>query len=104
MNSVYNFITINFKEKITLDELADKAHMNPSAFSRYFSQYTGKSVTGFLQEIRLGYACKLLIESEKNISEILYESGFHNQAYFNKLFVERKGLTPKKYRQKHVDK
>jgi len=101
MNDVYNFITNNFKEKITLAEIAEKANMNPSAFSRYFSQCTGKSVTGFLQEIRLGFTCKLLIESEQSISEIIYESGFQNQAYFNKLFVERMGMTPKKYRQTH---
>jgi len=103
MNDVYNFITNNFKEKITLAEIAEKANMNPSAFSRYFSQCTGKSVTQFLQEIRLGFACRLLILSEQNISEIIYESGFQNQAYFNKLFAHKMGMTPKGYRKKHQE-
>ena len=56
---------------------------------------------GFLQEIRLGFACRLLKENEKNISEIMQKSGFQNQAYFNKLFVETMNVTPKKYRKLH---
>lgn len=100
LNKVYDFMTSNFKEKITLAEIAEKINMNPSAFSRFFSQYTGKSVTGFLQEIRLGYTCNLLQKSNRNISEIMYESGFQNQAYFNKLFVDRIGLTPNEYRKR----
>jgi len=103
MNEVYNFITNNFRDKISLAEIAEKANMNPSAFSRYFSQCTGKSVTTFLQEIRLGFACKLLIRDEMSISEIIYESGFQNQAYFNKLFIERKGMTPNGFRRKHQE-
>ena len=101
MNDVYNFITNNFKQKITLNDIADKANMNPSAFSRYFTQCTGRSVTTFLQEVRLGYSCKLLIDSEKNISDIMYESGFQNQAHFNKLFFNKMRMTPAKYRLKH---
>lgn len=104
MNGVYNFITNNFKAKISLAEIADKANMNPSAFSRYFSQYTGKSVTSFLQEIRLSFACKLLIQDEMSISDIIYESGFQNQAYFNKLFIERKGITPNSFRKLHHER
>ena len=101
MNDVYNFITTNFKNKIALSEIAEKANMNPSAFSRFFSQCTGKSVTTFLQEIRLGFACKLLAQDQMSISDIIYESGFQNQAYFNKLFNERMGMTPNEFRRQH---
>lgn len=101
MNDVYGFMTNNFRDKITLDQIAAHAYMNPSAFSRYFSQVTGKSVTAFLQELRLGYACKLLRGTDQKISGVIYDSGFQNQAYFNKLFFREKGMTPKKYRQTH---
>ena len=101
LNSVYHFITHHFREKITLAQVAHEAGMNPSAFSRYFSQCTGKSVTGFLQEIRLSYACRLLEEGELNIQDVMQNSGFQNQAYFNKLFVSILKTTPKKYRQLH---
>ena len=103
MNRVYNFIVNHFREKITLAQVAAQAGMNPSAFSRYFSLHTGKSVTGFLQEIRLGYACRLLKESDLNITDIMRKSGFQNQAYFNKLFVTTKNMTPLKYRKLNLD-
>jgi len=98
MNKVYDFITNNFRDKISLAEIAKNAHMNPSAFSRHFTQCTGKSVTTFLQELRLGFACKLLLQNELPVSKIIFESGFQNQAYFNKLFGEKMGMTPKDYR------
>lgn len=98
MNEVYNFIINHFREKISIDKIAEKAHMNPSAFSRYFKQRTGKPVTAFLQDMRIGYACKLLIQTNKNISEIIPESGFYNQAYFNKLFCSKLECTPREYR------
>ncbi len=101
MNDVCNYIANNFQEKISLDEIARQANMNPSAFSRYFAQCSGKSVTSFLQEIRMGFVCKQLIQTDKNINEILYESGFQSQAHFNKLFAQKMGLTPSDFRAKH---
>jgi len=101
MNEVYQFITANYRKKVSLQEIAERAHMNPSAFSRYFKQCAGKSVTAFIQELRLGHACKLLIQSEKNVGEIIYDSGFQSQAHFNKLFVDKMGHTPRSYRLSH---
>lgn len=101
MNKVYGFVTANFRSKISLDQMAAEVNMNTSAFSRYFSQVTGKSVTEFLQELRLGYACKLLTDTDLNVSEVMLEAGFNNQAYFNKLFFERKGMAPKDFRKEY---
>jgi AraC-like DNA-binding protein len=101
LNKVYHLMVHHFRDKITLAEIAHEAGMNPSAFSRYFSQCTGKSVTGFLQEIRLKYACRLLEEEETNILEVMHKAGFQNQAYFNKLFASKMKTTPKKYRKLH---
>ena len=101
MNTVYNFLTSHYREKINLEDIANQAAMNPSAFSRYFKQCTGKSVTEFLQERRLGHACKMLIQTNKNISEIIYDSGFQSQTHFNKLFVKVNNLTPAAYRARY---
>ena len=101
MNEVYDYITNNFMHEITLKDVANKAHMNPSSFSRYFKQSTGKSLTAFLHDIRIGYACKLLIQDTMNIAQIIYESGFRNQAHFNSVFLENKGMTPWEYRKKY---
>lgn len=101
MNKIYQYISSHFRDKISLEDIAQQAAMNPSAFSRYFKQCTGKSITEFLQELRLGYACKLLIQTNKNISEIIYESGFQSQTHFNKLFIKTNNLTPFTYRSKY---
>lgn len=101
MNDVYDFLTNNFMHEISLKNVADKAHMNPTSFSRYFKQSTGKSLTTFLHDIRIGYACKLLIQGDLNIAQIVYESGFRNQAYFNKVFLEKMKVTPWEYRKKY---
>jgi len=100
MNLVYNTIVNHFQEKISLEEIAVRAKMNPSAFSRYFSQWTGSSVTGFLQKVRISYACKLLREGDTAISEVIKLSGFYNQAYFNKLFSAHMNVTPNQYRKR----
>lgn len=100
MNDVYDFITNNFMHEISLKDVAEKAHMNPSSFSRYFRQCTGKPLTHFLHDIRIGYACKLLMQADMNIAQIVYESGFRNQAHFNKIFLQKMGVTPWEYKKK----
>ena len=102
MNQVYNYIIHHFQEKTSIEKIAESAHMHPSAFSRYFKQRTGKSVTAFLQDMRIGYACKLLLQTDKYISEIMLESGFYNQAYFNKLFCSKMHCSPRDYRERHI--
>ncbi len=101
MNDVYDYITNNFMHEISLKNIAEKAHMNPSSFSRYFKQSTGKTLTTFIHDIRIGYACKLLIQGDLNIAQIVFESGFRNQAYFNKVFLDKKKVTPWEYRKKY---
>jgi len=98
MNDIYHFITQNFREKIPLKDIAERAYMNPSALSRYFKFHTGKSITEFLQDLRIGYACKLLIHSDSPISEIIHESGFNNQSHFNNVFLNKMKTSPKFYR------
>ena len=78
LDDVYGFVVSNFKKHISLDAVADIAHMNPSAFSRYFKRVNRKTFTQYLNEIRIGYACKLLIDDKHNITEVCYMSGFNN--------------------------
>jgi AraC-like DNA-binding protein len=101
IEKVINYILNHFGEKIYLDEVAEMANMNASAFSRYFKQATKKSFMDFLLEVRIGFACKLLIENNLNVSGICYESGFNNQSNFNKQFKIATGKSPKEYRNEH---
>ncbi|PSL07952.1 AraC family transcriptional regulator [Cecembia rubra] len=101
IDKVYSFTYNNFRRNITLDEVADVANLNPTAFCRFFKKYTKKNYSKFLNEIRIGYACKLLLEEGLNISEVGYESGFNNLSNFNRQFKSLIGISPSQYLNKH---
>lgn len=95
MSNVMNHAISNFNKNITLNEVSDLANMTPNAFCRYFKQRTNKTFFQFLLEIRLEYACRLLIkEKDMTVSEISDASGFKNISNFNRKFKEFKGITP----------
>jgi AraC-like DNA-binding protein len=84
-----------------LEEAAQISNLSVSAFSRYFKSRVNKSFSDFLTEVRIAHACKLLNESDLNISEISYECGFFTLSNFNKLFRERMKKTPMEYRKEY---
>lgn len=94
---VYEYIRNNFRDHISLDKAAELANMESSSFSRYFKRVHKKTLTRYVNEIRIGYACKLLIEQKYNISEICYRSGYNNVTHFNRKFKSFKGVTPSQY-------
>lgn len=99
MNKILDFVIKNFKREIRLSEAADLANMAENSFSRYFSQRTRKSFTGFVNEVRLNHASKLLTESPKSITEVCMECGFSNLSNFNRQFrkvYQKNPLTFKK--------
>ena len=98
INEVVNYVIDNYKNNISLVEAAKIINMSESAFSRYFMKTTGNRFSEFVSRIRLGRACVMLYESDKNISTIAFASGYNNLAYFNRQFVKLKGMTPREYR------
>lgn len=101
INDVYAYLVENFMHPIQLDKIAAVANMNSTAFCRYFKAKTGKTFTQFLHEIRIGHACKILIEGNLNVSQVCYECGFQNQSYFIKLFKRITQKTPLQYQYQH---
>jgi len=97
LNKIYGYIFDNFKQDINCAKVADFVGMNASAFSRYFKKIHRKTFSSYLNEIKIGYACKLLLEREGNITEIAYESGFNNISNFNRQFRALKKMSPKEY-------
>jgi len=87
-----------FQEPITLDAVAKNVSMSVPAFCSYFKKSTKKTYIDFLNEVRVGYACKQLMDTQHNISSICYDSGFNTLANFNKQFIKVKKLTPSAYR------
>jgi AraC-like DNA-binding protein len=76
--------------------------MTPSSFCKYFKKRTTKTYLGFLNEIRIGHACKLLMEDRMSIAGVCYESGFNNVSHFNEQFRKVKGMTPGQYLKERV--
>ena len=98
ISQVYEYVMYNFRQKITLQDVASVASMSEVGFCRYFKKSTGKPFFSFLNEIRIGYACRLLIESSQNVTQVSYESGFNNLAHFNRQFKLITTQTPQQYR------
>ncbi|MCG8307088.1 MAG: AraC family transcriptional regulator [Cytophagales bacterium] len=100
INLVNEFVIKNFKNSISLDEVASTIHMTPASFCRYFKRCTYKTFIQYLNEIRIGYAKKLLVEDKYNVSQVAYECGFNNLSNFNKQFRRITEMTPKDYKNK----
>lgn len=102
LDMVYEYILNHFKDDISLETVAEVVKMHPSAFSRYFKRYTGKTFIQFLNDVRIGYACRTFIyNTEKNIAEVGFESGFNNISNFNRQFKKIMEKTPKDYIDSH---
>ena len=100
INKMYTYILTHFTDSnLRIAELAHQSNMSTSAFGHFFKKSTNKSFTQFVVDMRLGYASKLLLNSNESISEIAYKSGFNNIANFNRLFKKNKFSSPKQYRQ-----
>ncbi len=102
LDNVHAYIFKNFNKIITLQEVAHIAHMNTSAFSRFFKRVNRKTFSRYLAEIRIGYACKLLIENKYNIARVSYEAGYSNLSNFNRQFKLIMKCTPSTYVKEHA--
>ncbi|KGO94288.1 AraC family transcriptional regulator [Flavobacterium subsaxonicum] len=98
MKLVYEYIQKNFSEKITLDDVSYVASMSPVSFNRFIKKRTNKTFVNYLNDIRVGYAARWLVEKDLSISEIAFKSGFNNIANFNRIFKSIKNTTPSQYR------
>ncbi|MEN8230215.1 MAG: AraC family transcriptional regulator [Bacteroidota bacterium] len=103
MNKVYKYAIDNISEEITLDKAASIANLSIPAFCRYFKKRSNKTFIQFLNEIRIGQACRLLVNKNHSVSEICYSCGYNNISYFNRQFKKTTGFTPLGYRKKFAD-
>nr|WP_199158824.1 helix-turn-helix domain-containing protein [Pedobacter sp. ASV2] len=102
IQAIYNYTLTNYKKKIDLKEIAEIAKISPNSFCKFFKSRSRKTYTQFTNEIRIGQACKLLIENQMSVKEICYESGFYNFASFHKCFKDIMGKSPLKYQQEFM--
>ncbi|CAL1517767.1 AraC family transcriptional regulator [Chitinophaga sp. MM2321] len=102
INQIYTYTFNNFQQKISLKEVAAAANVSPNSFCRYFKSRTMKTYWQFLLEVRIGYACKLLIENNMCVSQVGYTCGFNNLSNFNRQFKILTKKTPLQYLKAYV--
>ncbi|MBC7915566.1 MAG: helix-turn-helix transcriptional regulator [Pyrinomonadaceae bacterium] len=100
IDKIFDFTINSFKRPVGLEEVAGIANMSVPAFCSYFKKCTKKTYINFLNEVRIGYACRILANTDKTINQICFESGFQSLQNFNKQFYKIKGVTPSGYRKK----
>jgi AraC-like DNA-binding protein len=98
---VKNYISKNYMDEIRLSTLADMAGMSPSAFSRFFKLHTGRNLSEYIIDIRLGYASRMLVDTARSISEISFDCGFNNLSNFNRIFKKKKECSPSEFRENY---
>lgn len=103
LNKVYKYVLDNFQEKIELNEIAQVANLSPSAFCKYFKSRTLKTFTRFLNEVRIGHACKLLMNVDVNVNQACYMSGFKYLSNFYKQFHAIHNVTPLEYKRRFFE-
>jgi AraC-like DNA-binding protein len=99
INMICQYLQRHATEPIALEKVAALVHLTPSAFCKFFKRATSKTFTDYINDLRIGNVCELLIESDKQISEIAYQTGFESLTYFNRVFIKKKKITPRKFRE-----
>jgi AraC-like DNA-binding protein len=102
ISAIYEYSLANFRNKIELKQIADIARISENSFCRYFKSRTRKTYSQFLIEIRVGDACKLLIEDRLSIKQICFECGFNNLVGFHKYFKLITGKSPLSYQREYT--
>ena len=100
-SKVLHYLNSSYLKKVELKKVAEIANLHPSAFCRYFKEKSSKSLSEFVNDLRIGYACRLIMEGKMSISQICFESGFNNLSNFNRSFKRQTGFTPSAYYQQY---
>ena len=101
LNKVFDYLMTHFTEDIQLEKVAEIANMSYSGFSRYFRNRTKKTFSHFVNEIRIGYACKRLMECDISVSNVCFECGFNNLTNFNEQFRKIIKVTPHQFKRQN---
>ncbi|QKJ29198.1 helix-turn-helix transcriptional regulator [Mucilaginibacter mali] len=101
IQKVFEYLNENYGQMISLAEVSQLINMPEVSFSRFIKKKTGKTFVDSLNDIRIGHASRMLINSTDTIAEIAFKCGFNNMSNFNRLFKRRKNTTPKDFRENY---
>lgn len=98
IKKVHEFVQDNFQRKISLDEISELVNMTAVSFNRFIKKRTGRTFISYVNNMRISYASRLLLETDLSVGEIAYKCGFNNLANFNRMFKKIKNNTPSEFR------
>ena len=98
VKDIHEFLMLNYREEINLEEIAGIVHMAPASACRFFKSATGLTIFEYLNKIKIDYACKLLLNTDMNVVDLSYDCGFNNLSHFNKQFRKFIEKTPTQFR------
>lgn len=99
----YNFMLENYNKEVHLSDVADLVGMTEVAFSRFIKQRTGRNFIDSLNDIRLGHATRMLLDTTHSVAEVSLTCGFNNLSNFNRIFKKKKGCTPREFRENYKE-
>jgi transcriptional regulator GlxA family with amidase domain len=99
IEKAFHFMNSNYDRSISLHEVARLVNMTEVSFSRFIKKRTGNTFINSLNEIRLGHASRMLIDTTHSVAEISFKCGFNNISNFNRIFKKKKSCTPKEFRE-----
>lgn len=99
----HNFILDNYSKDVKLSDVADLVGMTEAAFSRFLKKKTGRSFIDSLNDVRIGHATRLLVDTTQSVAEIAINCGFNNLSNFNRIFKKKKNSTPKEFRENYKE-
>ncbi len=102
IEKVFEYMNNNYNKQVSLAEVSRIANMPEASFSRFIKKRTGKTFIDSLNEIRLGHASRLLIDTTNTVAEIAYKCGFNNISNFNRIFKRKKFCIPKEFRETYT--
>lgn len=95
---IMEWIRINYKKQLTIQEIARTFNYNPNYLSSVFKKQTGFPLLRFIHLTKIGAAKKLLLNSTISIKEVAHKTGFSDEKTFMKLFKQLEDVTPTQYR------
>ncbi len=101
VQKVKNYINKNYMGELRLNDMADVAGMSSTSFSRFFKLHTGKNLSEYIIDLRLGFASRKLVDTTMSVAEISFACGFNNLSNFNRIFKKKKGCSPSDYRENY---
>ena len=98
IQTIHEYLMNNYRESVDLKQIASLVSMAEGSLCRFFKMHTGITIFEYLNQIKVEFACNLLMDNNLSVLDVAIDSGFNNLSHFNKQFKLITGVTPKEYR------